>query len=85
MFDKSVIGLVCCVETQQKLSLVDDETLAAINKDAVEGNLMSRGYIPYNKPLTGALVREDKKFFYPIVDEYSRYDYECAIPFDKYK
>ncbi len=56
-----VLALLCCPETHQPLTPATAAQLAAINLRVAGGE-------PGAIPLTAALVREDGKAAYPILD-----------------
>ncbi len=64
--DPSLLTILCCPETKQPLSLIGEEELATINQKIDEGILKNRGGCLVKERLDGALLRSDKKLFYPI-------------------
>lgn len=64
--DKALLAILCCPETKQDVSLIDEKTLLILNKKIEEGELKNKVGALVNEKLDGGLVRTDKKIVYPI-------------------
>ncbi len=69
MVDKELLDILCCPETKQDLTLLDNKTVEEINKQIRLGKVKNRGGEPVKDPIDAGLLREDKKFFYPIRED----------------
>ena len=69
MVDKELLDILCCPETRQNVALVDEETVRKINEKIKAGKLKNRGGEVVKEPIDAALLREDRKYFYPIRED----------------
>ncbi|MCL2688398.1 MAG: hypothetical protein FWE57_00940 [Chitinispirillia bacterium] len=69
MVDKELLDILCCPETKQNVALLDEESVKAINKKIKDGELKNRGGEAVKDTVDGALLREDRKYFYPIRED----------------
>ena len=69
MLDDEFIAMVRCPEDHSKLTLVDSATVARLNAAVAARRLKTRGGQVIDKPLDGALIREDRRVLYPIIDQ----------------
>lgn len=76
------LALLRCPETQQTLSLADEETVAAMNQAIAAGNVRNRAGEIVEEAIGGALLRQDGAMAYPIVDEIPILLEDEAIPLD---
>lgn len=67
MIDKELLEILACPETHQSLAEADADLLAQVNGRIASG-LTNRGGAKVEEPLEGGLVREDKKWVYPVRD-----------------
>jgi uncharacterized protein YbaR (Trm112 family) len=63
---QDLLDILCCPESHQKLAVADAELIARLNAQIKTGALKNRGGKPVDEPIDGGLVREDRKFLYPI-------------------
>ena len=82
MVDKELLDILCCPETKQDLALVDEKTVARINKLIGEGKIKTRGGEVVRDPLDAGLLRADRKFLYAIREDIPIMLIDEAIPFD---
>jgi uncharacterized protein len=61
-----LLKILCCPETHQGLSLVQDSNIEKLNELQSCGKLTHRNGKAVNYRLSGALLREDGKVLYPI-------------------
>ena len=66
MIDQELIEILWCPETNQKLALADPSLIASINQKIKTGEIKSRSGKPIREEINSGLVREDKKYLYPI-------------------
>lgn len=82
MVDKVLLDILCCPETKQDLTLVDQATITKINQMIKKGELKNRGGEVVKEPIDAGLLREDHKFLYPIREDIPIMLIDEAIPFD---
>ena len=68
MIDKALLNILVCPENHQRLELADDALLARVNQSIRTGTLTNRGGRRIESPLAEGLVREDRRWLYPILD-----------------
>jgi uncharacterized protein YbaR (Trm112 family) len=69
MIDAQLLNLLCCPESHQPLRLADDYLLQKLNQLIAAGHLKNRAGQTLKSMLDGALIREDRKILYPIVNK----------------
>jgi len=84
MLDDEFIAMVRCPEDHSKLTLVDSATVARLNAAVAARRLKTRGGQVIDKPLDGALIREDRRILYPIIDQIPILLIDEAIPSDEF-
>lgn len=67
--NQELLDILVCPESRQSLTLAGAEELAGINQRIAKGELVNRAGAVVTQEIDGALVREDRQFFYPIRDE----------------
>ena len=68
VFDNNLLDIVCCPVTRQPMSKLASKTLVRLNELIREQRVSSRGKALVSEELEGALVTDDGKLAYPIVD-----------------
>jgi uncharacterized protein YbaR (Trm112 family) len=68
MIDEELLELLACPETRQPLRMAEPEVLERLNAAIRSGSLSNVGGELQEAQLEGALVREDGRIAYPIVD-----------------
>ena len=66
MIDPELLKIMCCPETHQPIALAEPSLIEKLNTQIAAGQLKNRGGQPVKEKIDGGLVREDKKFLYPI-------------------
>jgi uncharacterized protein YbaR (Trm112 family) len=57
---------MCCPETHQPIALAEPSVIERLNQQIAAGQLKNRAGQPVKEKLDGGLVREDRKFLYPV-------------------
>lgn len=68
MIDSELLEILCCPETKQPVTLVEGELIDRINAEIVSGGVKNRGGQAVTEKIEAGLLREDRKFLYPIRD-----------------
>lgn len=55
-----------CPETHQRLVVAESELVSRLNADIEGGRVKNRAGKAVSKPIDSGLVREDRKFLYPV-------------------
>lgn len=84
MLDAEFLAMVRCPENHSKLALVDSATVTRLNDAVAAGRLKTRSGQLIDKRLDGALIREDRRVLYPIIDQIPILLIDEAIPSDEY-
>lgn len=66
MIDPELLKIMCCPETHQPIALAEPSLIEKLNTQIAAGHLKNRAGQPVKEKIDGGLVREDKKFLYPI-------------------
>ncbi len=66
---KELLTILCCPETKQEVSLLDNQTLNQLNAEIEKGELQNKAGHPVKEKLDGGLIRNDGKVVYPIRDQ----------------
>ena len=77
---KELLEILACPETKQPLTLADASVLTALNNRIRQGDLTNRGGASVTEPIEGGLIREDRRYLYPIRDEIPIMLIDEAIP-----
>lgn len=82
MVDKELLDILCCPETKQDVTLVDNDLVKKINEKISQGTLKNRGGEIIKEPIDAGLMREDKKYLYPIREDIPIMLIDEAIPME---
>ena len=82
MVDKELLDILCCPETKQDVSYVEGELIDTINARIEKGDLRNRGGDTIKEKIDAGLVREDKKYLYPIRKDIPIMLIDEAIPLE---
>jgi len=61
-----ILTLLACPETKQPFELADNTLLEQLNRRIEKGELKNRGGESVTELLDAALIRQDKRFIYPV-------------------
>jgi uncharacterized protein YbaR (Trm112 family) len=84
MVAKELLDILCCPETKQELTLIEGEIIAKINKKISDNALKNRGGDILKEPIDSGLLREDRKYLYPIREDIPIMLIDEAIPFEEF-
>jgi uncharacterized protein YbaR (Trm112 family) len=82
MVTDELIDILRCPESRQRLSRANQETVDRLNASIAARQARNRGGDTLEQPLEAALIREDGKLLYPIVDDIPIMLVDEAIPLD---
>lgn len=69
MISSELLEILCCPETKEKLDLASEPMLSEFNIRIEKKELFTKEGKAVSEPLTGALVREDRKILYRIQND----------------
>ena len=69
MIDKELLDIIVCPETKQDLVLAESGLIEKINGLIEKGELRNRSKMIVTEKIDGGLVREDRRYLYPIRDD----------------
>ena len=67
--NQELLDILVCPESRQSLTLAGAEEIGGINQRIARRQLVNRAGAVVTQEVEGALIREDRQFFYPIRDE----------------
>jgi uncharacterized protein YbaR (Trm112 family) len=68
-FDRNLLDIICCPATHMPLRVMPEATLARLNSLIEAGRLRQRDDAPVSEPLVAALITDDERLAYPVVDD----------------
>ncbi len=80
MIDPELLKIMCCPETHQPIAVAEAAMVERLNQLIVAGQLKNRAGQLIKEKIDGGLVREDKKFAYPIRENIPIMLIDEAIP-----
>ena len=83
--DKELLKLLRCPETRQSLEYVQELIIDAINVTIAQGTLKNRGGQAVQGPIAAGLLRDDRKFLYPVRHGVPIMLIDESIPFAEFK
>lgn len=84
MINKELLDILCCPETKQDIAYIEGEIIEKINSAVIGGTLKNRGDQPVKEPIDAGLLREDRKYIYPIREDIPIMLIDEAIPFEQF-
>jgi uncharacterized protein YbaR (Trm112 family) len=67
--DEQLLEILACPETKEPVALAEDALIDKLNEAIAAGTLCNRAGEKITEKIDGGLVREDKKYLYPIRDD----------------
>jgi uncharacterized protein YbaR (Trm112 family) len=80
MITTELLDLLCCPENHQPLAVAAPALVESLNARIVAGELRNRAGHPVTDKIEGGLVREDRKYLYPVRDNIPVLLVDEAIP-----
>jgi len=80
MVDKELLEILVCPEDKSPVMPADASVLAALNARIREGSVKNRGGNPVTTEIKEGLVREDRKYLYPVDNDIPVMLIDEAIP-----
>ena len=84
MIDSELLEILCCPETKQPVTLLEGEAIDRVNEQIAAGGVKNRGGQAVEEKIDAGLLREDRKFLYPIRDAIPIMLEDEAIPFEAF-
>lgn len=84
MIDPQLLEILCCPETKQPVVLVEGEIIERINARIQAGAVKNRGGVKVEEKIEAGLLREDRKYIYPIRDSIPIMLEDEALPFEEF-
>lgn len=69
MIDKELLEILACPETKEPIHVAEQALVDEVNARIERGELTNRGGSKVERKIDGGLVREDRRYLYPIEDE----------------
>jgi len=64
--NQDLVKILCCPETKQKVEFVEKDIIRDLNKKIAAKSLKNRGGLLVSDKMDDGLIREDKKYVYPV-------------------
>ena len=84
MINKELLDILCCPETKQDIEYIEGDVIKKINAEIKSGALKNRGDEIVKEPIDAGLLREDRKFIYPIREDIPIMLINEGIPFEPF-
>jgi uncharacterized protein YbaR (Trm112 family) len=82
MTHAELVKILCCPETHQPLTMADAALVQQLNERIEDGQLSNRADLPVKEKIDAGLVRDDRKYLYPIRQEIPIMLIDEAIPLE---
>lgn len=69
MIKKELLDILVCPESKQELSIAPQKTIDNINEKIKQKKIKNRNGDILQETIQAGLIREDKKYLYPIKDD----------------
>ena len=67
--DQQLLDILACPETKEPVLLADEVLIARLNAAIETGTLKNRAGENVTEKIGGGLVRQDRKYIYPVRDD----------------
>lgn len=84
MINKELLDILCCPETKQDIGYIEGDVIDEINTAIKSGTLKNRGDEIIKEPIDAGLLREDRKYIYPIREDIPIMLIDEGIPFEQF-
>jgi len=84
MLNKELLSILCCPETKQDIEYIEGDIIKKINSEIKKGTLKNRGNKIINDVIDSGLLREDRKYLYPVREDIPVMLIDEAIPFEQF-
>ena len=64
--DPEMLGILCCPETHQPLTVASPQLVEEINQRIRAGQMIAKTGRKVTEPIQGGLLRQDRQVLYPI-------------------
>lgn len=85
MISKELLDILCCPETKQDIEYVEGDIIEKINNKIKNGTVKNRNDQVVKEPIDAGLLREDRKYLYPIREDIPIMLIDEAIPFEQFE
>jgi len=83
MIDPQLLEILCCPETKQPVTLVEGDVIDRVNAAIQSRTVTNRGGKSVEEKIDGGLLRQDRKYLYPIRESIPIMLEDEAIPFEE--
>jgi len=80
MLSSDLLAMLCCPETRQPLSPLDENRVGRINEVIASGKALNRAGQPVTEKIEGGLLTQDGAWLYPIREKIPILLSEEALP-----
>ena len=84
MISNELLSILRCPETKQDLSVAEESLIEKLNRSIAKRELKNRAGKIIGQQFEGGLVREDKKFLYPVRSDIPVMLLDEAIPLESF-
>jgi uncharacterized protein YbaR (Trm112 family) len=84
MIDPQLLEILCCPETKQPVSMLEGVPIDRVNAAIAAGKVKTRGGKTVEEKIDAGLLREDRKYLYPIRESIPIMLEDEAIPFEEF-
>jgi len=67
--NQDLVKILCCPETKQKVEYAEKDVIRELNRKITAKQLKNRGGSLLTEKIDDGLIREDKKYLYPIKND----------------
>jgi uncharacterized protein len=84
MISQELLDILCCPETKEDVSLIDEAVLGRINQAIAKGGVKNRAGTEVTEPIQSGLLRKDGRFLYPVRDDIPIMLIDESLPMDQF-